>query len=126
MDYHILPFYMAYPNWKNEFKFDSKEDKVRRDLEYLQQMYPKEAKQCQKRIHEIIDKIDYDGSMIYDEYPDRYQLHELAERIIEILKKEELNVDEEKWQIKSEMIEILLFYDVYSRRHIRKQKYLRF
>ncbi len=64
----ILPFYMAYPMPL----FYQEQDTVTRDLEYLQEMYPAEAKKYQKVIAGILDRLDYEGSMIYDEYPDMY------------------------------------------------------
>ena len=47
------------------------EEAMIRDLEYMQQLYPADAKKYQKRIAAVLDKIDYDGSLIYDEYPCR-------------------------------------------------------
>lgn len=58
-----------------------------RDLEYLQQMYPAEAKKYQKIIADILDRLDYEGSMIYDEYPDRWQIYRLTQVVVDKLKK---------------------------------------
>ena len=69
----ILPFYMTYPLPM----YYQEEDSIIRDLEYLQQMYPSEAKRYQKTISDILDKLDYEGSMIYDEYPDKWQIYKL-------------------------------------------------
>ena len=63
----ILPFYMAYPLPL----YYQQEDSVTRDLEYLQQMYPVQARKYQKIIAETLYCMDYEGSMIYDEYPDK-------------------------------------------------------
>ena len=79
----IMPFYMTYPLPM----FQQQENTVLRDLEYLQQMYPKEAKRYQKMIAGILDKMDYEGSMIYDEYPDRIQLYKLSMDILERIKR---------------------------------------
>jgi len=102
-----LPFYMAYPGYCSA----GQEERLLQDLEYLQQMYPNDIKRYQKRIAEILDKADYEGSMIYDEYPDRYSLQALAKSIYRILEKEEENPPGE------EIIIILLFNEVYKRRH---------
>ena len=64
------------------------------DLEYLQQMYSEPIRTHQKRINEIIDKLDYEGSMIYDEYPDRWQMYRMAENILEIMKREDAENEE--------------------------------
>lgn len=81
----ILPFYMAYPLPL----YYQEEDTVTRDLEYLQQMYPLEAKKYQKIIAETLDRLDYEGSMIYDEYPDRWQIYRLTQVIVDKIKKME-------------------------------------
>lgn len=60
-----------------------------RDLEYLQQMYPAEAKKYQKIIAEVLDKIDYEGSMIYDEYPDKWQIYRLTQLIVDKIRKQQ-------------------------------------
>lgn len=128
MDNHkILPFYMTYPMPL----FYQEEDMVQRDLDYLQQMYPAEAKRYQKRIASILDKIDYDGSMIYDEYPDRLRIYRLAQDILNQIKreenaKEEKEEDSEKWEWISDMIQILLFYEIYKRRHTNHRGILKF
>ena len=62
------PFFMTLPGYPG--RMDEKE--ILNDLEYLQQTYPGEVRRCQRRIAEILDKYDYEGSMIYDEYPDMY------------------------------------------------------
>ena len=91
------------------------EDSIIRDLEYLQQMYPAEAKRYQKMISSILDRLDYEGSMIYDEYPDRWQLYKLSMDILDRIKtedkkkEEEERVPPEKWEWMGDMIQILLF-----------------
>ena len=52
----ILPFYMTYPLPM----YYQEEDAIIRDLEYLQQMYPAEAKKYQKTIACILDHLDYE------------------------------------------------------------------
>lgn len=129
----ILPFYMTYPLPM----YYQEEDTVIRDLEYLQQMYPGEAKKYQKMIASILDKLDYEGSLIYDEYPDRWQLYKLSMEILERVKREEMagsgktteNMEDtksEKWEWVSDLIQILLFYEIYKRRHNRGRGILKF
>lgn len=129
MDYQhrIMPFYMSYPTPY----FTREEDSVRRDLEYLQQMYPAQAKQLQRRIAEVLDKMDYEGSMLYDEYPDKWQLYRLAESIIIILKQEEKEQggepsSPEKWEWMGDMVQLVLYYEIYRRRHGGHRGFLKF
>ena len=124
----ILPFYMTYPLPL----YYQEEDTATRDLEYLQQMYPAEAKKYQKIIAGILDKLDYEGSMIYDEYPDRWQMYKLAQDILERIKRQEAKdnpgaeIPKEKWEWASDMVQIILFYEVYKRRHKNHSGILKF
>ena len=87
MNYYpkILPFYMTYPMpliWEEE-------DTVMRDLEYLQELYPRQAKKYRKRIEELLERFDSEGSVLYDEYPDRMTLYKMAQDIYAVLEQEE-------------------------------------
>lgn len=102
-----LPFYMTYPGYFGP----GQEALLIQDLEYLQQMYPADVRRYQRRIAEILDKTDYEGSMIYDEYPDKSSLRALAGSMLKIFGNEEENPPS------GEMIQILLLNEVYKRRH---------
>lgn len=128
MDYRhrVVPFYMTYQApWHIR-----EENNVTRDLEYLQQLYPSQAKKYQRRIAEIVDKMDYEGSLIYDEYPDRWQLYRLAESILEIIRREDeeqgIEGSPEKWEWVADMIQILLFHEIYRRRHCSRKSFINF
>lgn len=102
-----LPFYMSYPG----YLAPAREEVVLQDMEYLQQMYPDDVKRYQRRIAEILDKTDYEGSMIYDEYPDKYCLRRLVQSVCRVLEKEEENPPGE------DMVAVLLLDEIYKRRH---------
>ena len=124
----ILPFYMTYPLPM----YYQEEDSIIRDLEYLQQMYPAEAKKYQRMIAGILDKLDYEGSMIYDEYPDKWQLYKLSRDILDRIKRAEekdapeVEIPAEKWEWIGDLVQILLFYEIYKRRHNSRRGILRF
>ena len=99
-----LPFYMTYPDYHRV----ENEARLLQDLEYLQQMYPGDVKRYQRRIAEILDRTDYEGSMIYDEYPDRYSLQAMVKSMRKILENEEENMPTE------DMIQVLLFNEIYK------------
>lgn len=124
----ILPFYMTYPLPL----YYQEEDTATRDLEYLQQMYPVEAKKYQKIVASVLDKLDYEGSMIYDEYPDRWRMYKLTKDITDRIRREEeqenpdMVFPEEKWKWVSDMVQIILFYEIYKRRHSSRNGILKF
>lgn len=72
-----LPYYMMYPT---PFLFD--DDRTdERDYEYLKSMYPEMAKRIMPYVEEECDRMEYEGSMIFDEYPDKLQLRLMCGRI---------------------------------------------
>ena len=129
----VIPFYLAYPNYPMYY------DEYRRvqDLEYLQEMYPSTVKAYQRKINQVLDRIDYKGSMIYDEYPDRISLYKLASDITQLIIKDMQNETSE--DVNNEMpgdtanvehigtvVQILLYYEIYKRRYISGDSFLKF
>ena len=74
-----MPFYMSYP-MQNLYLAEMEYEK---DLERMRQMYPKEVERIQRLIEERCDELDYDGSRMYDENPDRHMMEEEVRRILE-------------------------------------------
>lgn len=112
----ILPFYMAYP-----YTYGYEEQTRRmQDLEYMQQLYPQEAKNILKKVIYHIDPMDYKGSFIYDEFPDRLQLYKVVASILTEMKKESAG-KEESWSSEREMwlqdmIKLVLYQEIFKRR----------
>ncbi len=123
----ILPFYMAYPLPL----YYQQEDSVTRDLEYLQQMYPAEAKRYQKIIADILKTMDYEGSCIYDEYPDKWQLYKLTQAVMNRIKSMESEngmpcAQDKNWEGIEELVQVLLYYEIYKKRHANHKGILKF
>jgi len=127
----ILPFYMAYPALSG-IKQD--ENKWMEDLEYFQQLYPSGAKILQREIRKVIDVMDYEGSLIYDEFPDRFAMQKLTKDIItkiELQSREEMKDGEEiKKMLASDNIDefmlILVLHEVWRRRSRSERGYFLF
>ena len=100
------PFFMTLPGYPGRMD----ENEILNDLEYLQQTYPGEVRCCQRRIAEILDKYDYEGSMIYDEYPDRLSLFRIADTISTIL-------EQEAEKVSKDLIHVLVCNENKKRRH---------
>ncbi len=125
--HRILPFYMTYPEITN--RYSERDRDVMRDLEYLQQLYPLEVKFFQKRVGEILDRMDYEGSIIYDEYPDRLGLERLLESIWTIIRKEEqegesdISDSAETWEWIKALLFVLLNNEIYKRRNGNRRRF---
>lgn len=76
MDYK-LPYYMAYPM---PFEYDD-ERRERRDMEYMRSMYPDLVKRILPFVEDECDRMEYEGSMIYDEYPDMLGIRMMCDRV---------------------------------------------
>lgn len=115
----ILPFYMTYPLPL----FYEEEDAVMRDLEYLQEMYPREARRYQQKVARLLDRFDYDGSVIYDDFPDRLAVYKIAQDIMAVIEQEEKEAEQEiapeKLPQITEIVHILLCNEIYKRRRTK-------
>lgn len=103
-----LPYYMTYPM---PMIYD--DDRMeRRDYEYMKSIYPETAKRLVPYVEEECDRLEYDGSMMYDEYPDRLQLRLMCRRIYEKAKEKEEAPG--KWL--SDLIEVVTYQELCRRR----------
>lgn len=51
------------------------------DIEYLKSMYPAGIKMLQEYVSEACDRLDYDNSPMYDEFPDHMMVNRLCDTI---------------------------------------------
>ena len=116
MDYYrAFPPYMGYQGygqWAQPGMIP--EDRMLEDMEYLQQMYPLKTKKYLSKISEVLNMMDYEGSMIYDQYPDRMQMMETVDTIVKMVKEKD---EDEAWL--RDLIMVLLCHEVLRRRHKR-------
>lgn len=107
---------------------------VERDLRSLQSMYPEAAKILLPYVEEMCDKLEYEGSMMFDRFPDQTTLYRMQDAILEQAKDEfaEVPVQEEPDEIFSmqyrgrryppgknwlgDMIRVLLLQEMHHRR----------
>lgn len=103
---HPVPFYMTYPL---PLYFDE-ERKRAREAEYFKSMYPADARKIQKIVEDAMHILDYEGSMIYDEYPDKIMLRRLMGIIYDQIKEDDGLKD------KKDIVDILVIEEVARRR----------
>ncbi len=111
-----MPLYMA------------QENDLEDDLEYLQEIFPEMSRRYAAKIASVVDRLDYKGSMIYDEYPDRLRLQRLSREILETIEKEAAGEQQQDGastengmpvdlECREELIYVLLCYEIAKRRH---------
>ena len=74
-----IPFYMTYP-MQNLYLTEMEYEK---DMERMKELYPREVRQLQEMVERRCDEMEYEGSRMYDENPDRYMLEREAQRLSE-------------------------------------------
>jgi len=114
-----MPFYMSYP-MQNLYLTEMEYEK---DMDRMKELYPKEVGRIVECVEDECDRMEYDGSMMYDEYPDRLQLRLMCRRIYDKAEKEEENPG--AWLM--DLIEVMTYQELCRRRvehrEIRKKIY---
>lgn len=57
------------------------EEAFTKDLGMIKDMYPLDTAMIQSAVEQRMDELEYEGSFIYDEVPDRQRLFDEADRI---------------------------------------------
>ena len=130
-EYPSLNGQMAFPEYPCLKRQETRsEENAWQDFEYLRRAYPMLLGKWQHRVEEILDRMDYEGSMIYDEYPDRYSIDSLADSILCTMKQEATanaeSYDEQYWKGMGNLIQVLLCNEIYKRRHGGRRGILKF
>ena len=77
-----VPFYMSYP-MQNLYLTEMEYEK---DMDRMKELYPKDVARIMDVIEDECDKMEYEGSLMFDEYPDRLMLEQVTERIYQTVK----------------------------------------
>lgn len=89
----------------------------------MKSIYPDTAKRVLPYMEEECDRMEYDGSMMYDEYPDRLQLRLMCRRIYVRRRRKKKNPG--AWLM--DLIEVMTYQELCRRRvehrEIRKKIY---
>lgn len=128
MEYR-LPYYMAYPM---PLQYDDARIE-RRDFEYMKSMYPIAVKRILPYIEEECDRMSYEGSVIYDEYPDQLQIRLMCNRVYEKIKNRMptddmepiLRIAEQDAWLK-DLVQIMIFQELFQRRANHRRNRRRF
>lgn len=59
------------------------DDDFLKDREYMKKMCPKQNRDLIKWVEDVCDEEEYDGSCMYDEYPDRIAVEKMMDKVYE-------------------------------------------
>ena len=118
MDYRYqpyrMPFYMTYP-MQNLYLTEMEYEK---DMERMKELYPREVKSIMDMVEEECDKMEYEGSLMFDEYPDRMMLGQITDRIADRMREADgknLEASQRRDDLRN-LIGVLLNHEMYRRR----------
>ena len=66
------------------YDYDTSKE-AERDNAYILFLFPEEARQIKELVQEALNRLDYEGSVIYSEYPDKVDLQNILNRIYQHL-----------------------------------------
>lgn len=115
-----FPFHAAY---SNPFMYEG-ERMQEEEFKLMKSYYPQTVQRIQERVEEECDLLDYEGSRLYDEYPDKYMLYHLSSRIKESIQPE-LSSEAVRESFLDELIQVMLYQEI-SRRRCRRHRCRRY
>ena len=112
----FYPFYAAQgnPDIYNEEREQEKE------FDLMKSYYPDTARRIQEKAEAQCQLLDYEGSRLYDEYPDRLMMRSLCRQIREQVAGE-LELQEISDRFLNDLIEVLLYQEI-SRKRCRRRR----
>ena len=73
----FLPFYMTYA----DSSLYSRERIQEQEFALMKSYYPETARKIQEKVEEECQLMDYEGSRLYDEHPDKFMMHRLYRHV---------------------------------------------
>lgn len=98
---------------------------LEQDNTYLKYLYPQITQEISNFVEEECDKMEYEGSLMFDEFPDKTALQILAAGIMKNFRKKYPDSYAGQEKLLRDMIEVVLFHEImYRRNRYRNHKRL--
>lgn len=104
--------YMVYRGTEQQELID-RPQALKQELEYFKSLYPMAVKKRQVLVDEVCDQMEYHGSPMYDEYPDRVSVYRIRDGIC--ARARDAGMDEEK------DLTLVLLVNEWNRRRVLKK-----
>lgn len=108
------PFYKT----AEKGKFYMREAPVEEEKSLMRTYYPKTSGMIQAMVEDACDRLDYEGSFLYDEYPDKWSIERTCQRIESQMEMQAQGTSE---NLLGEFIRTLFCQEMYQRRCRRKR-----
>ena len=113
----------VYENRRNSYQGNPMEQQEARERQRMQSYYSRTASDLQRLVEAECDRMDYRGSMMYDEFPDRLMMEHTCRNIARQYSRENGGKDEKTAE--EELLDLIgvLFYNEMFRRRSRRKHY---
>lgn len=112
----FFPFYTSI----GDQVFLSGENMQEREFVLMKSYFPETARKIQEKVEKECELLDYEGSRIYDEYPDRLMMRVLGNGIFHRMQKEAA-AREIPSGFLEDLVQVLLYQEILRRRCRRKR-----
>lgn len=113
---NYFPFYVAHAN---PFLYEG--EKIQeKEHELMKSYYPMVSRLVQEQVEEVCEAMDYEGSRMYDEYPDKFMLYHTCQKIRENVEND-VQAQGMPGTFLDELIQVLLYQEM-SRRRCRRHR----
>ena len=112
-------FYPFYASYANPMLYRGEKEQEE-EFSLMKSYYPETARRIQEKVEEECDLQDYEGSRLYDEYPDRFMLYHLGRKIVDEVRSE-ADMEAMSDGLLGDLVEVLLFHEI-SRRRCRRRR----
>ncbi len=87
------------------------------DKSYLKYLYPKITREISEFVEEECDKMEYEGSLMFDAFPDKIALQLMAAGIAKEFTEKHPDTYPDESELLRDMIEVVLFHEIMYRRN---------
>ena len=113
-----LPFDGMYPEKESGmFWFPRNHEEHERDKKRIRNLYPEAAKRLAPYVEEMCDRLEYEGGVLYDEYPDQLRLRLACRDICR-----QVQMEDDAEDVMMDICQILLYHEMYLRRCKRRER----
>lgn len=112
-------FYPFYESYANPLAYRGEREQEK-EFSLMKSYYPETARRIQEKVEEECDLLDYEGSRLYDEYPDRYMLYHLGRKIMDAVSPQ-AGMEAMSDSVFEDLVQVLLFHEI-SRRRCRRRR----
>ena len=112
-------FYPFYASYANPMLYRGEKEQEE-EFSLMKSYYPETARRIQEKVEEECDLLDYEGSRLYDEHPDRYMLYQLGRKIMDDVSPQ-AGMEAMSDGLLEDLVQVLLFHEI-SRRRCRRRR----